>query len=322
MSGMRFCPVGACDDRIPGPADETRNPMKLPRPSLSSRRLIEAAGKGYVPPDRWTPSTFVEHGAAMIRTLSTTAKVVQRSAQPTIRRVMAAAIEKQGEEVIRFATHDGMRSMKAIDANRWAAALNEVFSRTRPEIVAEVVPVLQSVADQGASKTDSILGNPRPENPSTLIPRVRPIAERIVGIDETTRRRIRKIILDAVIDDGATAAEVARRIREEVGGGWTAARIATIARTETSNAWTLGSIVAMRATPNLISVDVIGCESREYEAWDKPWYQQFMWQGESTCNIEGVSITDAHLLNFHPNHTGVMVPSEFRDASGNVSRAR
>ena len=49
----------------------------------------------------------------------------------------------------------------------------------------------------------------------------------------------------------------------------------------------------------------IGCEAREAGS---PTYR-----GESTCNIEDVPVSDADKLRFHPNHTGTMVPSKFRE---------
>ena len=52
-------------------------------------------------------------------------------------------------------------------------------------------------------------------------------------------------------------------------------------------------------------VSVIGCEARE------PGSPQY--RGESTCNIQDVPINDADKLEFHPNHTGTIVPSRFRN---------
>ena len=283
---------------------------------LSSRELLSATCKGYTPPERWTAAAFAEVGAAMIRGMTRTAKVVQRKAwAPVIRAsrsVMRRQVEAVGEEALRLVAIHGERSVKAPSLIVWEAALNEVFNQAAPELIAELVPPLQSVADQGRSKSDEILGNTsRPASPELILP-TQQIARRVARIDETTRRRIRESIAQS-LEDGLTVAETVQRLIDEAETTLPEWRLRTIARTEVSNAWTLGSIASMRETPGLISVDVIGCESREIERWNDPSYQQFMYQGESTCNIEGVSIREAHLLNFHPNHTGVMVPSEFRD---------
>jgi hypothetical protein len=53
----------------------------------------------------------------------------------------------------------------------------------------------------------------------------------------------------------------------------------------------------------ILTVSVVGCQMREPKG---P-----VFHGESTCNIEEVSVYDMDLLEFHPNHTGTIVPAEF-----------
>ncbi len=302
------------------------------RTPWSARVINRELTKGYLKPSKWTAETFRTDGAGMIEALARTAKVVQRYAWPTIVREARRVMDRQLERAIAHATsgHRAAGSWDAkigievavspADANLWLEALNEAFAETGADLVAELVQPIQSVGAQGYAKTSEILGvTPDPRIASGRGMDPHRIAARITGIDDTTRERFRRIIVRE-IDDGATPARLAATLRREF-NGWPARRLATIARTETSNAWTWGSVEAMKEVPNLISVDVIGCESREMERWNQPSFQQFMYQGEGTCNIEGVSIRDAHLLNFHPNHTGVIVPSEFRDEQGNVTLA-
>ena len=66
--------------------------------------------------------------------------------------------------------------------------------------------------------------------------------------------------------------------------------------------------VGGRIRVNRGAVSVIGCEARE------PNSPKF--DGESTCNFADLEIErlDEFLaVGFHPNHTGVLVPSGFKD---------
>jgi hypothetical protein len=122
-------------------------------------------------------------------------------------------------------------------------------------------------------------------------------------------------VIRSSIADGHTVAETAKVLEERM-PKIAAARIRTIARTETMMAWTEGSIASLQQSGVVTHVSVIGCESREEGSWGRPSFQQFMYRGEGTCNIQDVPIADAHLLNFHPNHTGSVVPSRFKEADG------
>lgn len=287
--------------------------------------MLAGLSKGYVRPPKWTPATFASDGEAMIRVLVRTAQTVKAYAYPTVVKIGLRVMKGQMERTIGIAlgrekSFAGWSTKVAIEVaaheELWLEALNEVFAETGGELVAELIPPIRSVGAQAESKTREILGAPENPHAGMNVP-VQKIASRITGIDEGTRDRFRRIIVRE-IQNGSTPADVARVLRQTM-DGWPARRLATIARTELSNAFNHGSIEAMRSIPNLISIDVIGCQSREMERWEDPSYQQFMFQGESTCNIQGVAIQDAHLLNFHPNHTGVIVPSEFRDSEGNVT---
>ena len=103
----------------------------------------------------------------------------------------------------------------------------------------------------------------------------------------------------------ASCANKRNRPLDEALPAFNASRINTIARTETNNAWTRGSVASFQESTTLSHVSVIGCEAREPNS---PQYR-----GESTCNVQDVPVEDAGLLDFHPNHTGTIVPSRFRE---------
>ena len=71
--------------------------------------------------------------------------------------------------------------------------------------------------------------------------------------------------------------------------GWKAWRIA---RTEASSAWDAGARLDYEDI-GVKTVDIVGCED-----------------SETDCNSIGIPIAEADGLEFHPNHTGTMVPSD------------
>src|SRR5437588_11165492 len=90
-------------------------------------------------------------------------------------------------------------------------------------------------------------------------------------------------------------------------------RALTIARTELNSAWSLGAANSFLQSETLTHISVIGCEARE------PRSPHFL--GESTCIYPDLPVhqLDEFLaIGFHPNHTGNLVPSRFRNADGSV----
>lgn len=298
-------------------------PWRVPLPTALYTALVT---KSFRPPkDGWTASEFATHGARLMHALDRVAKTVQRKAVPVVARRALALFERQLDETIARALRRAQRA-RALksgaveiilpqDEGIWMQALNEVFAELGIEATAELVPPVQSVLAQGYSRTSDLLAQPGdPEQSLNMTRFARDIAEDIVGINETTRDQFRKV-LESAIQDGLTTTETADRMRDKMGQNFRH-RVNTIARTEVNNAYTRGALAAYQESRTLTHVSVIGCESRERERWNSPSYQPFMYRGESTCNIVDVPVHDAHLLNFHPNHTGTLVPSKFRNRDG------
>jgi hypothetical protein len=277
---------------------------------LPTRVLIDAVGKGLeVPEEGWTARTFARQGRLLILTLNRIAKMTQRRAAPYIARTANAIFARQLDKVIARATGKSAKTSFLEIAGithegLWTQAINEVFEEEGIAALAELVPPIQSVMGQAYSRTGILLGQESdPQFSMTIAQKSREIAQRIVGINDTTRDLFRRTIQRA-IDDGLTVTETAERLRDMM-PHFSASRINTIARTETNNAWTRGSVASFQEIKTLSHVSVIGCEAREPSS---PQYR-----GESTCNIEDVPVEDAGLLDFHPNHTGTIVPSRFRE---------
>lgn len=116
--------------------------------------------------------------------------------------------------------------------------------------------------------------------------------------DSTVNSRKKELqeILSKALDEGVGISEIKGRIQDHFetlrsgSEGWRATRIA---RTEASFAYDQASAIGYKEI-GVTRVDVVGCESR-HEPWD--------------CNKSGFKLEEISTLNFHPNHTGTVVPS-------------
>jgi hypothetical protein len=282
-----------------------------------------------VPPGGWTAQTFAAHGLPLLRAITRQAFLTQRRAIPFIARKAHELFKRQMDRVIARVlslTRQSMRSVKAEPPIQivlaqheelWVQALNEVFAESGLEIVAELIPPIQSTMAQGYSKVSELLGHKvDPDRSAHLTRLANHIAQKITKINDTTRDKFRTNIQTA-IGEGLSVAETAIRLRESMTEVHRS-RITTIARTETNNAWTNGAAAAYKESETLTHVSVIGCESREEERWGTPGYP-WMWRGESTCNAEDIPISELDafmVISFHPNHTGTLIPSRFRNEDG------
>jgi len=255
--------------------------------------------------------------------LARAGKIVAKKAQPAIRAAARNIMERQVQAMIELVEQRIRNRGKAFDPLGiavsiddeaiWLRAMNEVFAATGGMLEAELMPVLTSVAARGYSQTREVMGLP-PDLPRAQSFRdaTARIGDRITKIDDYTRTKVRDKIRAAMEESGATIRDVADAVQETM-SGITDSRVAVIARTESANVWNAGSTTAMQQVPGLLTVDVIGCESREQERWGDPSFSQYLYRGEGTCNIRGVPIADAPQLRFHPNHTGAIVPGSFAD---------
>ena len=300
----------------------------------NANRLITAVhgSKFTPPPGGWNAGSFGREGHDLIVTLTRVAKITQRQTVPEVRAAFLRLLSFQVAEVIRrvkfrigitsapefhgkylLASSDRKAEVTisiAQHANLWEQAIREVFAEQGDDTVKVMTPPLQSVMAQGYSRTSIMLGTEvDPEASHGIARRAQEMAREIVSINDTTRDQIQRTV-DASIQKGDTVADTTGALIQKV-NEISPARSLTIARTETMNAWTDGSIQSFKESGTLTHCSVIGCESRERERWNSPSYQQFMYRGESTCNIQDVPTPELDQLNFHPNHTGVLVPSRF-----------
>lgn len=285
-------------------------------PSSPSHLFEAVAGKGlFIPPEGWNAQNFARHGETMILALARVAKITQRRAAPALAAKASAMFKSQVNdicEIVMRRTH-GRRAAKVtfvVDvAQTWADAINQVLAEAKVEAVAKLMPDIQSVMAQGYSKTSVALAQEPANISRTVTIRSRPIAERITKIDETTRKRIVGVVQNSVANDLSVAQTVdaVKAAAPKIYGH----RALTIARTELNNAWNYGTAAAFLESHTITHISVIGCEAREIRS---PQYHE-----ESTCNYPDLPVGEIEAfleVGFHPNHTGNLIPSGFRNADG------
>lgn len=183
----------------------------------------------------------------------------------------------------------------------WADALEEAMREAGLEYTTVLTNGIRSALDATYGATSVLLGvEATAATDAWLSQRATTLAQRITRISETTRNQFRDLLRQAIYEDDLTPMELSRKIRERF-TSFSASRAACIARTEPMMAANQGSLRAMTDSGVVTHVSVVGCEARE------PGSPQY--NGQSTCNIENVPIKDAYQLDFHPNHTGCIVPS-------------
>ncbi len=284
------------------------DPWRFPFSAGQFLSIIGGKGTSRIPEDGWDATTFAEHGEWLMVTQTRIGKLVQRKAVPHVAKLANKILAGQTERII-----SKVENTFAVDiffpqhAELWRQAIQEVFDETGLQVTTELVAPIQSVMSQGYSKTSQLLAQePLPTANAMLARKAQGIAQKITRINDTTRNLFERNIALA-IDQGMTVTETAAQLRATI-PGINVNRSMTIARTELSQAWTMGSAESFKESETLTHVSTIGCEAEE------PTSPQY--NGRSTCNYPDLPITelDAFMATgYHPNHTGVMVASAFRD---------
>jgi len=190
------------------------------------------------------------------------------------------------------------------------SALDDVMREEQLGFVQQNSTIIQSAAASSYDTTRKLLSVPEDSGEArraraaqgAMNQRVQRVASRITNMTQTTRNQFRSTLVRA-IQDGETVAGTAKIMRERF-PQMSRNRISTIARTELGQAADEGRKQGLKDNGAVTHVSVIGCEAREANS---PTYR-----GESTCNVEDVPIEDIEELEFHPNHTGTIVPSRFK----------
>lgn len=218
-------------------------------------------------------------------------------------RIMQTALQKSAKDASEYSIDVQTHIMNEA---YWDAIMARVItSEDDAKLIDLAKPHLTSMISQAYTRIGSLMGVAgQSTTMQQIVPRIsQQIAQNLTNVNTITRERIRSTVSQSLLD-GDTPRVLAGKIEATI-ESMSKYRSATIARTELTNAFNRGSILAFKQCETLTHISVIGCEARN----DSDNY----YHGEHTCNIQDVPIEDAETLTFHPNHTGCMVPSRFRE---------
>lgn len=278
----------------------------------AGRMVRMVGGPGFhVPVGGWTQPHFINNGKALVKTLQRVATLVKNR--------VGASIAKKTRDHIRMEVDRVLeRTGKALDlTGLWAEAMGEVLGSMKRKYRKAIEADVRSLLGQGYSKTNVILGRKDdPKGAHRRLDKAEKVLDDMDTIDDTTAAEMHALS-KRLQEEGYEADEMRDMFRKTMYRRSTV-RGLTAGRTVGQRAWSGGSLDAMNESGRVLTVDVIGCTSREYDQWGKPSFQDYMFDAdgrppEGTCNIKNVPIEFADLLEWHPNHTGTVVPSEFAD---------
>ena len=298
------------------------------RKRVSSNRLLYHYRKSHVPPEGWSADTFTGSDARnLLNDILKTQKVAVARGVRSLSEWLSKRFEKLIQNIITRAFEQKRRLgsvqlFKRIsvpetefiideeeDLAVWERAVDEESSDFDAELFLLMLPRYQSVASEVLGKSSVLLGFQTPANTSgRILQRVRTLAAQVTGINATTRARLARVIQEGV-EKGLSVEEIAINIRAKF-PTIAANRVTTIARTEMVNAANQGASLAYELSGVVTHVSVVGCQAIEKNI---PTYY-----GVPTCNIQNVPVKDSWSLQFHPNHTGIIVPAAFRGVDGSV----
>lgn len=286
--------------------------------------------KAINPPEGgWTQESYLEVARELMLSMhNASSRFRARMLSPVLKEVNGV-FERQLRNVIRFALNgnrqSGNRDVKAEvatqvkpetvqtedstlgDAFLWAAAIAAAFSIPDPETQLRLRPSIEATVLRGYNTSARHLGTSEISGLTPTLRRgVNEIAINLSRIDSHSQELMERIIQRS-ISEGLNISETANALSQEF-PKYSSYRKVNVARTELNNAYNAGVKEAIASSGNVTHVSVIGCRAREVNS---PRYA-----GVSTCNISFVPIHDMQLLTFHPNHTGSIVPSAFRNADG------
>ena len=284
----------------------------------SSMEFYHVKANVSVPENGWTQSQFrTQNGVRLLQSILRVKRAAMARGTRNMNKLLKEYFVRQLNEVVkRVRLAAEANSYKAtitisVDEHEqlWQQAIESVFREGGMQLRLEVAPTLQSVGVEVHRKTSVLIGAPWSDATNQAMQRrAMTQAAQVTRIHRHTRERLSRE-LNTALAEGKTVRETIDLIRERI-PSIGATRIPTIVRTELSRATDSGIKQALKDSEVVTHVSVVGCEAIEPNI---PEYN-----GIPTCNIEDVPIEDVDELEFHPNHTGTIVPSRFRDDEGRV----
>ena len=299
---MRFNPPSSCECAAPR--------KRVPRAALKARLRCSRVPKGATHAQRTRAHSLIVADFVRMKrllmhegmkTLTTMLRTYFRKRLNAVVDRVEARMEKSARPFGTKVTVDfeGLGS----DEGLWRDAIESVLGHDASvELVNEYVPTVQSIAARAHNRVTLFLGLDEPMNSAAAIyRRAANMASRVTRITETTRTRLVNAI-ETAREAGQTPREIVQSIRAQI-PEIEASRLPTIARTEIGNAIDQGTKQALKESGVVATVMVVGCQAEEPSA---PTFD-----GVCTCNITDVPVERIDELEFHPNHSGALVPQAF-----------
>ena len=298
----------------------------------SPSQLFKKYRKSVVPEDGWTESTFQSsEGDNLVSDISNVILMAKLRGIRSLNEVLSSVLQSQVLDVIDEAmliygrtysisnsTPPSNKPSNELLLALLLLAIEQVMRKAPMQVALITTPVIQSVVDDIYHKTMELLGEtPNRVQVSLMNNRARSIANSLSSITNTTTERMHSTV-DNAIASGVGFFGVLDALKGRLAVISTN-RVGTILRTEIGRAADEAVLSAYKDSKAVSHVSVVGCQAIEAGI---PTYA-----GVPTCNIQNVPVAAARRLVFHPNHTGIIVPSAFYAGNGQtpklvVSRGR
>jgi hypothetical protein len=291
-----------------------------PSPSGLFRRYR----KSQVPEGGWDAKSFEEGGEQLLQDISNVISMAKMRGTRSLSDDLFQLMQLQFLEVINSAVAIYGRSYGNLEAPvteqgpgknyllaLWLLAIEQSLQTSSMQVALVTTPVIQSVVQDVYIKVMTLLGaNPNKVQVTLMTNRARSIAQSLESITQTTNDKMSSVIENSVLA-GASMLAIVDSLRAKM-ASILSTRVNTILRTEIGRAADEAAMSAYTDSKAVSHVSVVGCQAIEAGIPS--------FAGVPTCNIQNVPVAQARRLRFHPNHTGIIVPSAFYNRDGTLPK--
>ena len=302
--------------------------------SISLEDVIKAVKSSVtVPEGGWTHENFVGSARkklrnAMLQTQRLSVANASKTLTPVVREWLEGSVDKVIDRVAKiYRAMYGVNISKSVRGKDsvtvdldipvheeiFANVIEQELDRANLNAAITLEPAIRNTVENIHDNVSVLLGSaPTQRQISALGIRTREIANKVTRINETTKQRLVNEVKYSV-ENNLTVFESIERIKDRMPQIATN-RVPTIVRTELGRAADEAVKHSMVWAGNVTHFDVVGCESIE------PNIPTLL--GVPTCNIQRVPIEYESEIEFHINHTGMIVVSSFRQSDGSTPKVR
>lgn len=265
----------------------------------------------YFPPGGWTQEAF--NGPAGRWLLRDWVREWQ-SAKLTMQRnytAMLVAEFRTLENRLFELVNNLSKARKESTEDLWQAAINQATSEFKLSVQMKAFPAVKVPATRLHRGYSVLIDGKKPSKwrvDKALRETGTQVAKNISGVSDYTKKMLSREMRKSIYQYKHSPRETLAYMRKKF-PTMTKSRIATIVRTESGRIADAVTRHVLQAEGKVSHVSVSGCKAIEPGI---PTYK-----GVPTCNIQNVPTQDMGQLQFHINHTGVIVPSYFFDSGFN-----